>query len=108
MTPEQKAMRTLRRFLDDEQKRTLSRHGYIDVVGASGRCYRLRDGFWVQRHRAPRISAQRWGIVACETGSYDPYRLPQSDRLLAQLLHLRADDRRVQRIACHASIAHVT
>ena len=108
MTPEQKAKQTLRRFLDDEQKRTLSRHGYIDVVGASGRRYRLRDGYWVQRHRAPRISAQQWGIFACETGSWDAYLLPRSDRLLAQLLHLRADDRRVQRIACHASIAHVT
>jgi hypothetical protein len=86
--PEQKADALLNEWLCPEQRTTLERHGYFEVMGShSGKCYRIRRGRNMNIDELGKDGAQ----VA--TWCFRPAgHLPLGDVMLAQKLALETDE----------------
>ena len=89
----EKSRALLLRFLDHEQGRDYQTTGRFNVVGRSGHYYRIGgDGFVTKLTRVG-VPTECWCI------GFADFTIPREDLFLAQMLHLKEDDRAMRRIA---------
>lgn len=97
-----KAEDLLRRLLDPDQLAQLEARGYFDVSGTHGRRYRIRRGK-IANIEVFDGNIARHRLCVHPVGAHE---LPVGDVMAAQLLHLRANENEVLRIANRHPIAN--
>lgn len=92
-----KAEDLLRRLLDPDQLAQLEAHGYFDVPGSRGNRYRIRRG----KIANVEVFGDRHDTVLHRLCVHpaNAHELPVGDVMAAQLLHLRANENEILRIA---------